>query len=79
MTMIADTSRIRATLDWTPQYDDLETIAGACAGLGTEAVPRAPWRAAARPHRPKFAVRRKSRFGLKNHDIAGKETFRLSP
>lgn len=27
MTMIADTSRIRATLDWTPQYDDLPTIA----------------------------------------------------
>jgi UDP-glucose 4-epimerase len=27
MTMIADTSLIRATLDWTPQYDDLETIA----------------------------------------------------
>ena len=27
MTMIADTSRIRATLDWTPQYDDLDTIA----------------------------------------------------
>jgi UDP-glucose 4-epimerase len=27
MTMIADTGRIRATLDWTPQYDDLETIA----------------------------------------------------
>ena len=27
MTMIADTSRIRSTLDWTPQYDDLETIA----------------------------------------------------
>jgi UDP-glucose 4-epimerase len=27
MTMIADTSRIRGTLDWTPQYDDLETIA----------------------------------------------------
>lgn len=27
MTMIADTSRIRATLDWTPVYDDLETIA----------------------------------------------------
>lgn len=27
MTMIADTSRIRATLDWVPQYDDLETIA----------------------------------------------------
>jgi UDP-glucose 4-epimerase len=27
MTMIADTSRIRRTLDWTPQYDDLETIA----------------------------------------------------
>jgi UDP-glucose 4-epimerase len=27
MTMIADTSRIQATLDWTPQYDDLETIA----------------------------------------------------
>jgi UDP-glucose 4-epimerase len=26
-TMIADTTRIRATLDWTPQYDDLETIA----------------------------------------------------
>jgi len=26
-TMVADTSRIRATLDWTPQYDDLETIA----------------------------------------------------
>lgn len=27
VTMIADTSRIRATLDWTPQYDGLETIA----------------------------------------------------
>ena len=27
MTMVADTSRIRAVLDWTPQYDDLETIA----------------------------------------------------
>ena len=25
--MIADTQRIRATLDWTPVYDDLETIA----------------------------------------------------
>jgi UDP-glucose 4-epimerase len=27
MTMIADTSRIASTLDWTPQYEDLETIA----------------------------------------------------
>lgn len=27
MTMVADTSRIRSVLDWTPQYDDLETIA----------------------------------------------------
>src|SRR6266480_1191033 len=27
MAMIADTGRIRATLDWTPQYDNLETIA----------------------------------------------------
>src|SRR5947209_11706392 len=27
MTMVADTSRIRATLDWTPQFDNLETIA----------------------------------------------------
>jgi UDP-glucose 4-epimerase len=27
MTMVADTSRLRATLNWTPQYDDLETIA----------------------------------------------------
>ncbi len=27
MTMVADTTRMRATLDWTPQYDDLETIA----------------------------------------------------
>ena len=27
MTVIADTSRLRATLDWTPQYDDLPTIA----------------------------------------------------
>jgi UDP-glucose 4-epimerase len=26
MTMIADSSRIRATLDWTPQYDDLDLI-----------------------------------------------------
>jgi UDP-glucose 4-epimerase len=25
--MIADTSRIRSTLDWSPQYDDLDTIA----------------------------------------------------
>jgi UDP-glucose 4-epimerase len=27
MTMVADTSRIRATLDWTPQFDNLDTIA----------------------------------------------------
>jgi UDP-glucose 4-epimerase len=27
MTMIADTSRIRATLDWIPQYDNLDIIA----------------------------------------------------
>jgi UDP-glucose 4-epimerase len=27
MTMVADTSRIRSTLDWTPQYDDLQMIA----------------------------------------------------
>ena len=27
MTMVADTTRIRSTLDWTPQYDNLETIA----------------------------------------------------
>ena len=27
MTMVADTGRIRSTLDWTPQYDDLDTIA----------------------------------------------------
>ena len=27
MTMIADTGRIRSVLDWTPQYDDLDTIA----------------------------------------------------
>jgi UDP-glucose 4-epimerase len=27
MTMVADTSRIRSTLDWTPQYDNLDTIA----------------------------------------------------
>jgi UDP-glucose 4-epimerase len=27
MTMVADTSRIRATLNWTPQFDNLETIA----------------------------------------------------
>jgi UDP-glucose 4-epimerase len=27
MTMVADTSRIRNLLDWTPQYDNLDTIA----------------------------------------------------
>jgi UDP-glucose 4-epimerase len=27
MTMVADTSRIRTVLDWTPRFDDLETIA----------------------------------------------------
>ena len=27
MTMVADSGRIRSTLDWKPQYDDLETIA----------------------------------------------------
>jgi len=27
MTVVADTSRMRSTLDWKPQYDDLETIA----------------------------------------------------
>jgi len=27
MTMVADTGRMRSLLDWTPRYDDLETIA----------------------------------------------------
>lgn len=27
MTMVADTSRLRTLLDWTPQYDNIETIA----------------------------------------------------
>jgi UDP-glucose 4-epimerase len=27
MTMVADSGLIRATLDWTPQYDIIETIA----------------------------------------------------
>jgi UDP-glucose 4-epimerase len=27
MTMVADTGRIRAMLDWTPQFDNLDTIA----------------------------------------------------
>jgi UDP-glucose 4-epimerase len=27
MTMVADTSRMRALLDWAPQFDDLDTIA----------------------------------------------------
>jgi len=27
MTMVADTTRIRSMLDWTPQYDNLDTIA----------------------------------------------------
>ena len=27
MTMVADTGRMRALLDWTPRYDDLDTIA----------------------------------------------------
>ncbi len=27
MTMVADTSRLRALLDWTPRYDNIETIA----------------------------------------------------
>ena len=27
MAMVADSSRIRGVLDWTPQYDDLEAIA----------------------------------------------------
>ena len=28
MTMIAETGKIRSTLDWTPRYDNLDTIAG---------------------------------------------------
>ncbi len=48
MTMVADTGRIRRLLDWTPQYDDLATIASPCAGLGRETAPRAPRRARAR-------------------------------
>ena len=27
MTMVADAGRIRKLLDWTPKYDDLDTIA----------------------------------------------------
>ena len=32
MTMIADTARMRAMLDWTPQYDGIETIAAHALG-----------------------------------------------
>jgi UDP-glucose 4-epimerase len=27
MSMVADTARMRATLNWAPQYDNLDTIA----------------------------------------------------
>ena len=37
MTMIAETQRIRAALDWTPQFDNLETIAAARARMGGKA------------------------------------------
>ena len=41
MTMIADTGLIRSTLDWTPQYDDLETIARHALAWEEKVVPRA--------------------------------------
>ena len=41
MTMIADTSRIRSTLDWTPQYDDLATIAAHALAWETRMVEEA--------------------------------------
>ncbi|MBN8963116.1 MAG: UDP-glucose 4-epimerase GalE [Rhizobiales bacterium] len=38
MTMIADTGRIRTTLDWKPQYDDLPTIAAHALAWETKLV-----------------------------------------
>ena len=55
MTMVADTCRIRATLDWTPQYDDLETIAAPCAGVGAETVPASARASCSTPTRPEFS------------------------
>lgn len=38
--MVADTSRIRATLDWTPRYDDLDTIAAHALGWERKLLPQ---------------------------------------
>ena len=68
MTMVADTSRLRSLLDWTPRYDDLETIA-------THAL---AWEEKLFRERGGLVRRRNRRkikhlFGLKNLAFAGKE------
>ena len=72
--LVADVSRIRSTLDWRPQFEDLDTIVSPRARLGA---------AAARPARTRLGLSaansaRKLRyftsFGLKIPPSAGKET-----
>ncbi len=64
MTMVADTSRIRATLDWTPQYDDLETIARHALAWEEKLFRRAPWRRFSRRPPPEIQASRKRLIGL---------------
>ena len=74
MTMIADTSRIRAHAGLDPAIRQSRNHRRARAGVGREIVPRAQRRARNTRFRPENLVRRKACFGLKNPDIAGKET-----
>ena len=80
MTMIADTGRIRATLDWTPQYDDLETIA-AHALAWEEKLFRERNGERGAAGRVGLNSRSDARpdLGLKNPAIAGKESTSQQP
>ena len=77
MTMIADTSRIAATLDWTPQYDDLETIAAHALAWEEKLFQERHGAAAARRLSLNL-IRRKPQFGLKIPSIAGNPDARAT-
>ena len=75
MTMVADTSRIRAHAGLDAAIRRSRDHRRARAGLGGEAVPRAPWRAAPSRLGLNSDPQRKPLIWLENPALAGKRPF----
>jgi len=74
MTMVADANRIRATFDWTPAYDNLDTIAAHALAWRKNccaSAPAAHWL----PQLLETIENTSPYWGLKNPHLAGKEAW----